>query len=227
MDTLFQGIIMVFMLFICLLCFFAVVVIIRDIIRESIEARNERRLLHEIISSKNKPETEVAPIEEPISEEEEIVEEDKDENEVAFSKNSLSLEEKYAMLSSEHKGFFDEISKYALMKEGVNEHKRFNSYDYKIGSYRVLKMMIKRGEIVCEFMFIDRDFLNYASTSGVKMKQSATTIRVVEASGVGAVKDGIDLVCNQIKEDKEYKKNLVREKQREKRRKRIKEKIEA
>ena len=50
------------------------------------------------------------------------------------------------------------------------------------------------------------------------MKRSATTVRVSEASAVGVVKDGIDLVCTQIAEDKEYKKNLAKEKRREKRR---------
>ena len=80
--------------------------------------------------------------------------------------------------------------------------------------------MIKRSEIVCEFTFIDRDFLNYANTSGgeVKIKQSATAVRVTDASAVGVVKDGIDLVCTQIDADKEYKKELAREKRREKRR---------
>ena len=226
MDTMFQGIIMIFMLFICLLCFFAVVVIVRDIVRESINAKRESKLLKELLSTTQEHKEEEVPVSEPMLPVAERVVEEKDENEVAFSKNNLSLEEKYLMLSSEHKGFFDEIIKHALAKEGVSEHKRFSSYDYKIGSYRVLKMMIKRGEIVCEFTFIDRDLINYASTSGVKMKQSATTLRVDDASAVGAVKDGIDLVCNQIKEDKEYKKNLAREKQREKR-KNSKEKIEA
>ena len=84
--------------------------------------------------------------------------------------------------------------------------------------YRVVRMMIKRGEIVCEFNFIDRDIIDYANASNVKMKQSATTIKVLEASAVGVAKDGIDLVCTQIAEDKEYKKELAREKRKEKRR---------
>ena len=108
--------------------------------------------------------------------------------------------------------------RHALAKEGVKEIKHTGSYDYKIGSYRVLRIMIKRGEIVCEFTFIDRGFADYASASNVRMKQSATTIRIEEASAVGVAKDGIDRVCQQIAEDKEHKKQLAREKRREKRR---------
>ena len=141
-----------------------------------------------------------------------------DEGAVAFSTHTLTIEEKYATLSSEFKRYFDDIIKHALSKEGVKEFKHTGSYDYKIGVYRVVRLMIKRGEIVCEFRFIDRDILDYANASNIKMKQSATTIKVTEASAVGAAKDGIDLVCTQIEEDKEYKKELAREKRKEKRR---------
>jgi hypothetical protein len=155
-----------------------------------------------------------APVEEAPALEEAV----EDDGAVAFSTHTLTIEEKYATLSSEFKRYFDDIIKHALSKEGVKEFKHTGSYDYKIGAYRVVRMMIKRGEIVCEFHFIDRDILDYANASNIKMKQSATTIKVTEASAVGAAKDGIDLVCTQIEEDKEYKKELAREKRKEKRR---------
>ncbi|MBP3322917.1 MAG: hypothetical protein J6M16_01840, partial [Clostridia bacterium] len=53
----------------------------------------------------------------------------------------------------------------------------------------------------------------------VKMKPSATSVKVVEPSAVGVAKDGIDLVCQQIEEEKEYKKQLAKEKRREQRKK--------
>ena len=79
--------------------------------------------------------------------------------------------------------------------------------------------MIKRGEVVCEFIFIDKDFKNYANANNVKMKPSATTVKINEPAAVGVAKDGIDLVCQQIEEEKEYKKQLAREKRREQRQK--------
>ena len=128
------------------------------------------------------------------------------------------MAEKYAMLSTEFKRYFDDIIRHALSKEGVSELKRNSAYDYKLGSYRVLRITIKRGEIVCEFNFIERDFKNYASEASVKVKQLGTVVKVTETSAVGVVKDGIDLVVSQIAADKEYKKQLAREKRREKRR---------
>ena len=139
------------------------------------------------------------------------------ENAVVFSTHSFTMAEKYATLSSEYKAFFDDIVRHALSKEGVKELKSNNHYDYKIGSYRVVRITIKRGEIICEFSFIDRDFRNYASASKVRMKASATSMKVNEASAVGVAKDCIDLICTQIAEDKEYKKELAREKRRERR----------
>lgn len=141
-----------------------------------------------------------------------------DENAVSFSRVSLTIEEKYATFSTEYKRFFDDIIKHVLAKEGVKEFKKPSSYDYKIGAYKVLRLTIKRGEITCEFRFIDNDFNSYAGESDVKIKQSATVVRVLEPSAVGVVKDGIDLVCKQIAEDKERKKALALAKRREKRR---------
>lgn len=228
MDNLFQTTIIIFMLFLCMLCLFAVVVIVRDIIHESgnqrRERRREERTIKEQVEVIKEVPVEVKVVETPHSEKVndkpiEVIEEteENDDNAVMFSKNNLSITEKYAMLSGEYKGFFDAIVKHVLSKEGIKEFKRFGSYDYKIGSYKVLKISIKRGEIICEFVFIDRELINYVNTSGVKMKQSATIIKVNEPSGVGVVKDGIDMVCDQIEDDKEYKKNLSRLKRKEKR----------
>ena len=254
MEGMLQAVVVVFMLFLCSLCLFAVIVIVRDLIYEAAKTRRERarderdfnRVLEALEAVGEKaaapeaipvvaqpvvveaPEPAVvvveapakeAPVEEvPVEEapaEEEAVE---DNGAVAFSTHTLTIEEKYATLSSEFKRYFDDIIRHALSKEGVKESKHTGSYDYKIGAYRVVRMMIKRGEIVCEFHFIDRDILDYANASNIKMKQSATTIKVTEASAVGAAKDGIDLVCTQIEEEKEYKKELAREKRKEKRR---------
>jgi hypothetical protein len=241
MEGMLQAVVVVFMLFLCSLCLFAVIVIVRDMIYEAAKTRRERarderdlnRVLEaleavgekvsapEAIPVVAQPVVVEAPAKEtpaPVEEAPALEENVEDEGAVAFSTHTLTIEEKYAMLSSEFKRYFDDIIKHALSKEGVKEFKYTGSYDYKIGAYRVIRMMIKRGEIVCEFHFIDRNILDYANTSNIKMKQSATTIKVTEVSAVGAAKDGIDLVCTQIEADKEYKKELAREKRKEKRR---------
>lgn len=245
MDNVLLVIVSIFMLFLCVLCLFAVMVIVRDIVRES---REHRKGKDEDEDEETTEEVAPQPIEEiaadepmveesvdydPIPEVEEdsssdlpdgvelieLPEEKEDPSAVSFNRVNLTCEEKYSMLSAENKAFFDDIARHALTKDGVKELRKSGYYDYKIGAYRVLRMSIKRGEIVCQFTPIDSDFNNYADDSAVKIKQSATTVRVTEPQAVGVVKDGIDLVYKQIEEDKERKKALALEKRRERRRK--------
>ena len=239
-DQLLQYVIIIFMLFLCVLCLFAVLVIARDVVLETVKRRKDKdedkvaapvTIIKEVavpapapapapvVEEVKEPEIEKEPepvVEAPVVEAE--TDED-DENAVTFSTtHKLTMEEKYATLSSEYKAYFDAIIKHALAKEGVKENKNTGYYDYKIGAARLVRVAIKRNEIVCEFIFIDQDFKNYAENGNVKMKPSATKIRVTEASAVGVAKDGIDLVCQQIAEEKERKKALAREKRNERRR---------
>jgi len=250
MNVLLQAMIVVFMLFLCALCLFAVVVIARDIIyenarrRERIEAQSKPNAAtneHAPAEAAQKPQPEPqpepqpAPVEAPVETKAEAkVEEvavtaepleapveadlaDEDPNSVAFSRNTLTMEERYMTLSTEFKRYFDDIVNHTLQKPGVKETKKTSAYDYKIGYQRVIKISIRRSEIVCEFNFIDKDFDQYANASDVKIKRAATVVRVSEPSAVGVVKDGIDLVCTQIEELKEQKKELAKEKRRQRR----------
>lgn len=245
MDNILLVIVSIFMLFLCVLCLFAVMVIVRDIVRESRERKGKNEDKEEDTTEEVAPAVPVEEIAadepmvetsidyEPIPEVEEdsssdlpdgvelieLPEEKEDPSAVSFNRVNLTCEEKYSMLSAEDKAFFDDIARHALTKDGVKELRKSGYYDYKIGAYRVLRMSIKRGEIVCQFTPIDSDFNNYADDSAVKIKQSATTVRVTEPAAVGVVKDGIDLVYKQIEEDKDRKKALALEKRRERRRK--------
>lgn len=278
MEIMLQTVIIVFMLFLCSLCLFAVLVIARDMVAESMgkrksdfaadTERKQEQVIKEVTVIKEvpvereaspseqapppapvappapapvaEPEPEIAPMveviveeepvaEEPIFEEEpvfepvEVAEEVEpevvvdDENAVKFSKSQLTFDEKYAMLSTEVKGYFQAIARHALSKEGAKCTVSKNYQDYKIGATRLVRMSIKRGEIVCEFVFIDRDFKNYASQADLKIKPSATVIRVTEPAAVGVAKDGIDLVYNQMLEEREYKRQLAKEKRKARR----------
>lgn len=212
-----QIAVIVFILFLCILCFFAVMIVLRDIVIENSKNRKEIKELQEQKQenvtieneTKNEP-TETKP----------------DDNSVVFSSYVLTMPERYATLSNEYKKYFDDIVKYVLSKKNVKELKNNSSYVYKDASYRILRLMIKRGEIVCELNFIDREIKNYVDGSNVPVKQSATSIKVVEPAAVGVVKDGIDLVCSQISEDREYKKQLAREKRKQKKLKNNQEKVD-
>ncbi|MBQ9744222.1 MAG: hypothetical protein IJW19_03765 [Clostridia bacterium] len=243
METALEITLTFFMIFLCMLCLFSVLVIARDIVREAASQSKKKKndeeqkvvtVIKEVEVPVVKEEPMAVPFEEPVvttpapapvpAPVEEIpapveIVEEHDESEVTFNKTRLTHLEKYEALSSLHKEFYDAIVKYAESKEGVRAFSNNNYCDYKIGANRLVRMMIKRGEIVCEFIFIDRDFKNYASTNNVKMKPAATSVKINEPSAVGVAKDGIDRVCQQIEEEKEYKKQLAREKRREQRQK--------
>ncbi len=210
-----QIAIIVFILFLCIVCFFAVMIILHNIVAENNKKEPEKI---------KEPEPKVEPVlvEEPVEEvvEENVVPEEKtDDNAVVFPTRVLTMPERYATLSNEYKTYFDDIVRYALSKDNVKEHKHNYFYDYKDASYRVLRLTIKRGEIICELSFVDREIKDYVEGSNVPMKQSATSVKVTEPAAVGVVKDGIDLVFSQIATYREYKKQLAREKRREKRNK--------
>jgi len=132
MEAMLQAVIVVFMLFLCSLCLFAIVVIVRDIIHENAKTKRERERdelrdkldsaqLSELIAmaaAKAEVKEDVTTEDEPqevVAEPEvesapDVAEQTaEDENAVVFSRQSLTLEEKYATLSTEFKRHFDDI----------------------------------------------------------------------------------------------------------------------
>ncbi len=162
------------------------------------------------------PVVEEPVVEEPAVEEpaaEEAPAEEDDEGKISFSKGQQqTLEEKYLALTSEQKGWYDEIIKYASVVEGSKRFKNIRYEEYKVGKNRLVRMLIKRGVIQCEFILHNSDFKNYINENKISVKQSATTMLVESAATVDAVKSSIDIVVAAIAEEKEYKKKLMREK---------------
>ena len=173
------------------------------------------------------PVVEAEPVEEPVEEaaaeepvaaeaaaEEAVAEEVEDpEGTITFSAGQRqTLEEKYLELTSEARGWYDEIIKYATMVEGSKRFKNARYEEYKVGKNRLVRMLIKRGIIHCEFILHNSDFKNYINENKISVKQAATTMRVENAAGVDAVKSSIDIAVAAIAEEKEYKKKLAREK---------------
>ena len=159
---------------------------------------------------------EPAVVEEPVVEEvaqtveEEVVEEEKPD--VAFNTTANdTLEEKYLALSAEQKGYYDEIALYAANKEDAKRFKNLRYEEFKIGKSRLVRMLIKRGQIVCEFILYNSDFKNYVNENKVAVKQAATVIKITDEAAVQAAKDSMDIVVNTINEEKEYKKQQAKE----------------
>ena len=132
---------------------------------------------------------------------------------IKFSRGQQqTLEEKYLALSAEERGWYDEIMKYASHVEGSKRFKNARYEEYKVGKNRIVRMLIKRGVIQCEFILHNSDFKNYVNENKISVKQSATTMLIESAETVVAAKNSIDIVIAALEEEREYKKQLAREK---------------
>lgn len=223
----------VFMVFACLMCLFAVMVIVREILLDG-RASRAKAVKTETVYVEKEPVAEtvaeekvVAEVEEPVVEEpvveevaaaEEIpvAEVVEDDDTVRFApKQSQTLEEKYLALSATERGYYDEIALYAAKKEEAKKYKNARYEEYKIGKTRLVRLLIKRGTVICEFMLQNADFKNYISENKVSVKHSATVMKIEDAEAVQAAKDSVDIVIQAIAEEKEYKKELARERRRQ------------
>ena len=140
------------------------------------------------------------------------------EGAVTFSADkSKTLDEKYAELDAQSKKYYDEIVLAAAAVEGVKRFKNLRYEEYKVGSLRVVRMLIKRDTVYCEFVIHNASLRTYVVENNVSVKQAATVIKVTDATAVQAVKDTIAIAVKAIEEEKEAKKQLARERRREKR----------
>ena len=219
---------MVFMVVVSVMALFAVMVVFRDIVKEILDARRERDAKKSqpavaepapapapapapVVEPEPVAEPEPAPVVEPVAEPEAAAEED--DGTIKFSAGQQqTLEEKYLELPNEARGWYDEIIRHASMVEGSKRFKNTRYEEYKLGNARIVRMLIKRGIVHCEFILHNPDFKNYVNENKISVRQSATTMRIDSRETVDAAKNSIDIVVAAIAEEREYKKQLAREK---------------
>ena len=161
------------------------------------------------------PAAEEAPAEEPAAEAEAEAEAEDAEGTISFATGAQkTLDEKYLELPMEQRRWYDEIIKYASAVEGSKRFKNARYEEYKVGKNRLVRLLIKRGIINCEFILHNSDFKNYVNENKISVRQGTTVMLVEAAETVDAVKNSIDIVVAFIAEEKEYKKQQARERRR-------------
>lgn len=211
----------VFMVVAGLVCIFSVAVMVRDI----------------VIERKNKKEQEAAPAPGPVEEAmpvpveeavaapvlmsvaaEDSAEDEDDselENEIVFSASGQkTLDEKFQELDEQSQRYYVEIVQYAMAQQGSKQFKNSKYEEYKIGKTRLVRLQIRRGLVVCEFILLNSDFNNYIRDNKVRVKQAPTVLRIENEAAVGIAKNSIDIAVRAAAEDIEYKKQQRREKRR-------------
>ncbi len=224
-----QTMLEIFMVFACIMALFSVITITFEMILDlrkrredgkSSKAQSVAPAKAEPIESTQSEETKPACVEEVaeevVEEEVAVAKEDEDENAITFSKSATeTLEEKYLALPTELRGYYDEIVQYAFEQEGVKRIKNDRYEEYKIRSTKLVKLTIKRGAVICQFVLLNADFKNYINKSNVSVKQAPVTMKIENAESVQAAKNTIDIAVKAYNEQVEYKKALRREKRRQ------------
>lgn len=217
-----QTAIIVFMVFATLIGLFSVGLTVADLVKE----RKGEKASGEKTEPEEKEE-QPKKSEEPLSAKEEEKEAPLSElaatvagmdgQAVVFAKTiGETLEEKYLKLSKDEKRYYDEIVKHAASIEGSKRVKNTRYEEYKLGNSRLVRVLIKRGVIVCEYLMLNENFKKYLDENKVSVKQAPTTLKVTDEVSLQVAKDGIDISNRIIAEEKAYKKELAKMRRRAK-----------
>lgn len=141
-----------------------------------------------------------------------------DEQKPVFIKpRAETLGEKYSRLTNEQKGFYDEIVAYASAVAGSKQIKNNRHEEYRYGNGRLVRILIKRGFVVCEYLLTDDGFKRYVVGNRVKVKIAPTVLKIADKNSLQAAKDSIDISKKIIDDEKAYKKERAKARRREKR----------
>jgi hypothetical protein len=161
----------------------------------------------------------VAPA--PVVEEEAPVAEEAEEDDesVVFDaeRKSMTLDEKYEELPDDLKALYDAVVAKASAVEGAKRFKNARYEEYKCGKMRLVRLQIKRGVIICEFILYNDDFKAYINENKLKIKPAPTVIRLTDESALQIALDSIDMVVDDVEAEKEHKKQVARERRRQSR----------
>ncbi len=134
-----------------------------------------------------------------------------EESEVVFSSaKSETLEERYAALDEQSKNYYDEIAQYAAAVDKSKCIKNARHEEYKVGKNRLVRILIKRGIVVCELILPNTDFKNYIEDNKLALKPAATVVKVTDEEKVKIVKNAVDIAVKGIAEEKERKKEQAK-----------------
>ncbi|MCH5152451.1 MAG: hypothetical protein J1F68_00615 [Clostridiales bacterium] len=198
METLIFG----FMVLVVVMCIFTVCVVVRDMLRDS----NKR---------KTKKSADTTQVGQQQAAQQSTVVIAADDDQVRFSAEpKQSHKYKYMALSGEQKAWYDEIAEYANRVEEVKCVTTGGYDEYRLHGKRIIRLLIKRGTVICEFIIANPNFSRYVSTNKISVKQAATSLKLLTAKDVGAAKDSIDIAVREIREEREEAKRREKERRR-------------
>ena len=128
-----------------------------------------------------------------------------------------TLREKYLKLSDEQKRYFDEVSAYAASAEQSRRIENDRYVEYKAGNARLVRLLIKREIVVCEYLMPNDNFKRYLTGNKVKVKTAPIILKITDENSLQTAKDSIDIAKKIIADEKAYKKEQKNLRRRERR----------
>ena len=215
-------VLLLIMLTVCLLLFVLVAIDVMTSHRQAKEQPAPIIIEKNVVQEKIVP---VQPVAQPVVEEvaaaEEVAEEEQqpaiEEGAIVFSANKKTHKEKYEMLTKQEKKWYDEIAVYAQSMEKAKLFSNDRYEEYKVGKNRLVRLTIKKGVIVCEFILPNSDFKNFVADNDVEVKQAPVIMKITDAEMVKAAKESVNISMNIVNEEKARKAEIAKERRRAKR----------
>lgn len=145
---------------------------------------------------------------------------EKEDDAVSFAAEGVkqTLDDKYGALDNDSKGYYDEIVRCASDVEGVKKFRNSRYEEYKVGNSRIVRLLIKRDTVICEFILQNSDFKDYVAQNKVAIRPAPTVLKITSAEMLKTACDSIAIVVKQIEAEKEAKRLEMLERRRERRR---------
>ena len=150
------------------------------------------KVVEEVEEVEPEPQPEPAPLPEP---EEEVTEDEDGEKGIVFAE-SKTITELYEELTNEQKSFFDELREEALTKPDAELSMSRNFVTVKIGKRNLIKLLIKRGVTVAEFMLENEALKQLRLSNRNKKGKNAIRVKptVVQVLDLPSLKVAVDMI---------------------------------
>ena len=154
------------------------------------------KVVEEVEEVEPEPQPAPAPLSEPEPEVvEEVTEEEDGDKGIVFAE-SKTITELYEELTNEQKSFFDELREEALTKPDAELSMSRNFVTVKIGKRNLIKLLIKRGVTVAEFMLENEALKQLRLSNRNKKGKNAIRVKptVVQVLDLPSLKVAVDMI---------------------------------
>lgn len=134
---------------------------------------------------------------------------------IVFESNKQEKEtfiDKYAALTAEARTRYDSIVAYILANPDCKKVEASNAVTFKCKTDKIVRVMIKRGVVVLNFLLANTDLNRFVREEGIKaIKINPVVIKLETDSDLVLAKQTADITIENIREEQQYRKERNRE----------------